>query len=63
MKKLIASISATAFAFAAFNTAFAAPKYPDVKVPGTIRVIVSYNAGGSSDTLARVTLLLLEKSH
>lgn len=62
MKKLIASISAAAFTFAAFSTAFAAPKYPDVKVPGTIRVIVSYNAGGSSDTLARVTLPYWEKA-
>jgi tripartite-type tricarboxylate transporter receptor subunit TctC len=34
----------------------AAPKYPDVEVPTTIRVIVAYNAGGSSDALARVTL-------
>lgn len=40
----------------------AAPKYADVEVPGTIRVIVSYNAGGSSDTLARVTLPRWEKA-
>lgn len=40
----------------------AAPKYPDVEVPGTIRVIVAYNAGGSSDTLARVTLPTWEKA-
>lgn len=62
MKKLFASISVAAIAFAALNPALAAPKYPDVKVPDTIRVIVSYNAGGSSDTLARVTLPYWEKA-
>lgn len=40
----------------------AAPKYGDVEVPDTIRVIVSYKAGGSSDTLARVTLPRWEKA-
>lgn len=62
MKKLLLSISAAAFAFTALNPAIAAPKYPNVDVPGTIRVIVSYNAGGSSDTLARVTLPYWEKA-
>ena len=40
----------------------AAPKYGDVEIPDTIRVIVSYKAGGSSDTLARVTLPRWEKA-
>lgn len=40
----------------------AAPKYADVEIPDTIRVIVSYKAGGSSDTLARVTLPRWEKA-
>lgn len=38
------------------TAALAQPKYPDAEVPNTVRVIVAYNAGGSSDTLARVTL-------
>lgn len=42
--------------------ALAAPKYADVETPDTIRVIVSYKAGGSSDTLARVTLPRWEKA-
>jgi tripartite-type tricarboxylate transporter receptor subunit TctC len=42
--------------------AMAAPKYANVEVPDTIRVIVSYKAGGSSDTLARVTLPRWEKA-
>lgn len=33
-----------------------AQEYADVDLPNTIRVIVAYNAGGSSDGLARVTL-------
>ncbi len=56
MKALFAQLSAIALVVAALNPAFAAPKYPDAKVPSTIRVIVSYNAGGSSDALARITL-------
>ena len=40
----------------------AAPKYADVKLPDTIRVIVSYKAGGSSDALARITLPRWEKA-
>lgn len=44
------------FSFALACPVLAAPKYADVEVPDTIRVIVAYNAGGSSDTLARVTL-------
>jgi tripartite-type tricarboxylate transporter receptor subunit TctC len=38
------------------GTTMAAPKYADVKVPKTIQAIVAYNAGGSSDALARVML-------
>jgi tripartite-type tricarboxylate transporter receptor subunit TctC len=40
----------------------AAPKYANVKLPSTIRVIVAYNAGGSSDALARMTLPYWEKA-
>ena len=39
----------------------AAPKYANVELPSTIRVIVAYNAGGSSDALARMTTALLGK--
>ncbi|MBC8158301.1 MAG: tripartite tricarboxylate transporter substrate binding protein [Alphaproteobacteria bacterium] len=39
----------------------AAPKYADVKVPKNIQAIVAYNAGGSSDALARVMLPFWEK--
>lgn len=38
----------------------AAQEFADVEVPGTIRVIVAYSAGGSSDALARVTLPYFE---
>lgn len=62
MKKLFTNIVVAAVAFAAVSPALAAPKYPDVKIPDTVRVIVSYNAGGSSDTLARVTLPYWEKA-
>ncbi|NNK93366.1 MAG: tripartite tricarboxylate transporter substrate binding protein [Desulfobacterales bacterium] len=44
------------------NPALSAPKYADVEIPDTIRVIVSYNAGGSSDALARITLPHWEKA-
>lgn len=37
-----------------------AQEYSDVELPGTIRVIVAYSAGGSSDTLARVTMPVWE---
>lgn len=39
-----------------------AQQYGDVDLPGTIRVIVAYNAGGSSDGLARVTLPYWEEA-
>lgn len=63
MKKLFSTVAlATALiAFGAVQQAKAAPKYADVKVPGTIRAIVAYNAGGSSDALARVMLPFWEK--
>lgn len=64
MTKLLATYAVAAGLLALGTTqgAFAAPKYPDVKVPSTIRVIVSYNAGGSSDALARITLPYWEKA-
>lgn len=40
----------------------AAQDYADVEVPGTIRVIVAYSAGGSSDALARVLLPYWERA-
>lgn len=63
MKKLLTScaVAASLLALGAITDASAAPKYPDVKVPGTIRAIVAYNAGGSSDALARVMLPFFEK--
>lgn len=36
--------------------------FSDVEVPSTIRVIVAYSAGGSSDALARVTLPYVEQA-
>ena len=62
MKIFATQVAAAALAVAVFGPAQAAPKYPDVEVPGTIRVIVAYNAGGSSDALARVTLPYWEKA-
>ena len=64
MKKLLTTcaIAAGLLALGLSSDALAAPKYADVKVPPTIRVIVSYNAGGSSDTLARITLPYWEKA-
>jgi len=62
LKIFATQVAAAALAVAVFGPAQAAPKYPDVEVPGTIRVIVAYNAGGSSDALARVTLPYWEKA-
>lgn len=50
------ALSVLAAATLSATTAFAETKYPDAELPGTIRVIVAYKAGGSSDALARVTL-------
>lgn len=44
------------------QNAIAAPKYADIDIPSTIRVIVAYNAGGSTDALARMTLPYWEKA-
>ena len=64
MKKLLSTIVAACvlmvLVFA--PNGIAAPKYANVKLPSTIRVIVSYNAGGSSDALARMTLPYWEKA-
>ncbi|MBM9595420.1 Bug family tripartite tricarboxylate transporter substrate binding protein [Roseitranquillus sediminis] len=47
----------TAVATIALSATFAqAQDHANVELPGTIRVIVAYSAGGSSDTLARVTI-------
>ena len=62
MKKMTGWLVTLLFSLVLICPALAAPKYADVEVPGTIRVIVSYNAGGSSDTLARVTLPTWEKA-
>jgi len=64
MKKLFSTVALATglFAFGAAQTAMAAPKYPDVKLPSTVRVIVAYNAGGSSDALVRMTLPYWEKA-
>lgn len=62
MKRLLSTCALVAGVIAFAGTqAVAAPKYADVKVPGTIRAIVAYNAGGSSDALARVMLPFWEK--
>lgn len=62
MTRLLRTLGATVGVLAlGVAAASAAPKYPDVKVPKTIRAIVAYNAGGSSDTLARVMLPFWEK--
>lgn len=63
MKKPLSTVAlaAAVVSFGIGQPADAAPKYPDVKVPGTIRAIVAYNAGGSSDALARVMLPYWEK--
>ena len=55
MRKLIVA-GMVASSLLVAGAATAAPKYPDVKVPKTIQAIVAYNAGGSSDALARVML-------
>lgn len=39
-----------------------AQDFADVDVPSTVRVIVAYSAGGSSDALARVTLPYVESA-
>lgn len=57
-----ATVSALAAVVMSATGALADAKYPDVDVPGTVRVIVAYNAGGSSDTLARITLPKWEES-
>ena len=62
MKTLTCWLTALLFSLVLVIPAFAASKYADVEVPDTIRVIVSYKAGGSSDTLARVTLPRWEKA-
>ncbi|MCG8511211.1 MAG: hypothetical protein MI741_18490, partial [Rhodospirillales bacterium] len=64
MKKLLTTctVAAGLLALGMSPDVLAAPKYADVKIPSTIRVIVSYNAGGSSDTLARITLPYWEKA-
>jgi len=62
MKTVTVCLATLFISFVLICPTLAAPKYADVEVPGTIRVIVSYNAGGSSDTLARVTLPRWEKA-
>ena len=61
-KILVSALAATSVIALGMSQAMAAPKYADVKVPSTIRVIVSYKAGGSSDALARVTLPYWERA-
>lgn len=53
LKRLVAGV---AFGSALASTALA------VDVPSQVRVIVAYNAGGSSDTLARVTIAAWEEA-
>ena len=52
--KTLGMLLASATLFGAVSAS--AQEYKDVDLPNTIRVIVAYNAGGSSDGLARVTL-------
>jgi len=61
MKVLSGWLVTLFFSLVLINPVLAAPKYADVEVPDTIRVIVSYKAGGSSDALARITLPTWEK--
>lgn len=62
MKALSGWLVTLFFSLVLINPVLAAPKYADVDVPDTIRVIVSYKAGGSSDALARITLPTWEKA-
>ena len=62
MRRLSAMLMSIVSVGAIATTAIAQPKYENVEVPGTIRVIVAYNAGGSSDGLARVTLPYFESA-
>ena len=62
MKTLYSCILVLFLTLVLIHPVIAGPKYPDTKVPKTIRVIVSYKAGGSSDALARITLPYWEKA-
>jgi tripartite-type tricarboxylate transporter receptor subunit TctC len=64
MKKmfLFLTVACVYMAVATGQNAVASPKYADVELPSTIRVIVAYNAGGSTDALARMTLPFWEKA-
>ena len=62
MKTLYVWLVASICTIILVNPALSAPKYADVEIPDTIRVIVSYKAGGSSDALARITLPYWEKA-
>lgn len=55
-------LAVAAFAAAPVAGAAAQQDYSDVEVPDTVRVIVAYSAGGSSDTLARVLLPYWEQA-
>lgn len=54
--KLLKTLAASAALVGLLAGSAAAQDFADVDLPRTIRVIVAYNAGGSSDGLARVTL-------
>ena len=64
MKKLVSKLAVACVLMVLIFApgVIAAPKYANVKMPSTVRVIVSYNAGGSSDALARMTLPYWEKA-
>ncbi len=63
LKRYPAYLLATAvLATAPVAGAAAQQQFSDVEVPGTIRVIVAYSAGGSSDALARVMLPYWERA-
>ena len=64
MKKLslFVAVACVYIVAAVAQNAIASPKYADVNIPTTIRVIVAYNAGGSTDALARMTLPFWEKA-
>lgn len=55
-------LAAAALTAAPITTASAQQDFSNVEVPSTIRVIVAYSAGGSSDTLARVMLPYFEQA-
>jgi tripartite-type tricarboxylate transporter receptor subunit TctC len=55
-------LAAAALAAAPLAGAMADQHFGEVEVPGTIRVIVAYSAGGSSDALARVMLPYWEQA-